>query len=159
MLCFVLLWFDTGWFYPYPSGLLHWHWGNHMIAPVPVKQPWRIQVNVPCESTWSDNITSTKPCLYSMECPLSFVPLDTRYCPFLHPLMIYMAFALCLQINRESIAAFYLILPSIDTSTLCGLHNILPDAIITRYCMALYYIWFSTDKSRKFSLLFYSLFH
>ena len=25
---------------PYHSGLLHWHWGNHMIAPVPVKQPW-----------------------------------------------------------------------------------------------------------------------
>ena len=24
---------------PYPSGLLHWHWGNHMIAPVPLKQP------------------------------------------------------------------------------------------------------------------------
>ena len=24
-------------FYPYTSGLLHWHWGNHMIAPVPVK--------------------------------------------------------------------------------------------------------------------------
>ena len=21
----------------YPSGLLHWHWGNHTIAPVPVK--------------------------------------------------------------------------------------------------------------------------
>ena len=30
--------------YPYPSGLLHWHWGNHMIAPVPVMQPWRIWV-------------------------------------------------------------------------------------------------------------------
>ena len=29
----------------YQSGLLHWHWGNHMIAPVPVKQPWRIWVN------------------------------------------------------------------------------------------------------------------
>ena len=26
------------------SGLLHWHWGNHMIAPVPVKQPWRILI-------------------------------------------------------------------------------------------------------------------
>ena len=26
----------------YPSGLLRWHWGNHMIAPVPVKQLWRI---------------------------------------------------------------------------------------------------------------------
>ena len=23
--------------YPYASGWLHWHWGNHMIAPVPVK--------------------------------------------------------------------------------------------------------------------------
>ena len=30
--------------YPYPSGLLHWHWGNHMIASVPVKWPWRIGV-------------------------------------------------------------------------------------------------------------------
>ena len=28
--------------YLYPSGLLHWHWDNHMIASVPVKQPWRI---------------------------------------------------------------------------------------------------------------------
>ena len=24
--------------------LVHWHWGNCMIAPVPVKQPWRIWV-------------------------------------------------------------------------------------------------------------------
>ena len=31
-------------FYTYPSCLLHWHWGNHMIAPVPVKQTWRICV-------------------------------------------------------------------------------------------------------------------
>ena len=23
--------------YPYPSGLFHWHWGNHRISPVPVK--------------------------------------------------------------------------------------------------------------------------
>ena len=53
LLCFVLLWvcyqslciviskFIVN---PYTSGLLHWHWGNHMIAPVPVKQPWRIWV-------------------------------------------------------------------------------------------------------------------
>ena len=27
------------------SRLYHWHWGNPpMIAPVPVKQPWRIWV-------------------------------------------------------------------------------------------------------------------
>ena len=29
----------------YPSWLLHKHWDCHMIAPVPVKQPWRIWVN------------------------------------------------------------------------------------------------------------------
>ena len=28
---------------PYSSGLLHW--GNRMIAPVPVQQPWRVWVN------------------------------------------------------------------------------------------------------------------
>ena len=22
---------------PYSSGLLHWHWGNHMIAPMPIE--------------------------------------------------------------------------------------------------------------------------
>ena len=38
----ILLWFVISQFYPYPSGLFHRHWGNHMIAPVPVKQPWRI---------------------------------------------------------------------------------------------------------------------
>ena len=30
--------------YLYSSGLIHWHWGNHMIAPVPVNQPWRIWI-------------------------------------------------------------------------------------------------------------------
>ena len=36
---FVLLPVD---FNPYPSGLLLlWHWGNHMIVPVPVKEPWK----------------------------------------------------------------------------------------------------------------------
>ena len=37
---FALLYFAavcSGGLCPYPSGLLHWHWGNHMIAPVPVK--------------------------------------------------------------------------------------------------------------------------
>ena len=32
--------------YPYPSGLLHWCCDNHMIAPVPVKPPWEIWVNL-----------------------------------------------------------------------------------------------------------------
>ena len=57
----VLMWLDADWYnmhtvrallcfgvvrcrsiYPYPSGLLHWHCGNLTIAPMPVKQPWRI---------------------------------------------------------------------------------------------------------------------
>ena len=42
--------FVTGQFYPYPSGLFDWHWGNHVIAPVPVKQPWAKWVNTSCES-------------------------------------------------------------------------------------------------------------
>ena len=47
---YALLWFGDSPFYPYPSGLLHWHWGNLMIAPVPVKQPWKIWVNRSHES-------------------------------------------------------------------------------------------------------------
>ena len=35
----------------YSSRLLHWHWGNLMVAPVPGEQPWRIWVNVSCKST------------------------------------------------------------------------------------------------------------
>ena len=38
MLCYVLLWLGKDQFKPYPSGLLHWHWGI-------VKQPQRIWVN------------------------------------------------------------------------------------------------------------------
>ena len=44
LLC--LLSFGTRWFfYPYPSGLLHKHWRNLMIAAVVMKHPWRIWVN------------------------------------------------------------------------------------------------------------------
>ena len=37
--------------YPHPSGLLHWHWGNRMIAPEPVKQPWGMWVNKTYQSS------------------------------------------------------------------------------------------------------------
>ena len=40
--CCIMLWFGTVQLNPYPSGLLHWYWGNLTIAPVPVMQPWRI---------------------------------------------------------------------------------------------------------------------
>ena len=57
MLCCVLLWFGGFQFYPCSSGLLHWHWGNHMIAPVPVKQPWRIWINISHKSSNKYDIT------------------------------------------------------------------------------------------------------
>ena len=37
--------------YPYPSGLLYWHWGNRTIAPMPVKYSWRIWLNRSHETT------------------------------------------------------------------------------------------------------------
>ena len=58
LFCFVLFLLSTGWFYPYPSRLLHWHWGNLMIAPVPVKQPWRIWINATQESNMNNKTKS-----------------------------------------------------------------------------------------------------
>ena len=44
----VLLWLLMAihviFFHPYSSRSLHWHWGNRMIAPGPVKESWRIWV-------------------------------------------------------------------------------------------------------------------
>ena len=52
LLCFVVV---IHWLiFPYPSGLLHWHWGNLTIAPVPAKQPWWIWINTSCEFIMND---------------------------------------------------------------------------------------------------------
>ena len=51
ILCCPSLWFVTSQFYQYPSGLLHWHWGDRKIAPVPLKQPWKLRVRRTQEST------------------------------------------------------------------------------------------------------------
>ena len=67
LLCFVVV---IHWLiFPYPSGLLHWHFGNLTIAPVPAKQPWWIWINTSCEFIMNDCITTTKqsttkPCAY-----------------------------------------------------------------------------------------------
>ena len=45
-------------YYPHPSGLIPWHWGNHMIAPVPVKQPWRIWIHWSHESLGFNETTA-----------------------------------------------------------------------------------------------------
>ena len=67
LLCFVVVihWLIL----PNPSGLLHWHCGNLMIAPVPAKQPWWIWINTSCWFIMNDCITTikqstTKPCAY-----------------------------------------------------------------------------------------------
>ena len=41
-----MLQFGIGSIYPYPSGLFHWHWGNHESQ----KHPWRIWVDASCGS-------------------------------------------------------------------------------------------------------------
>ena len=46
--------------YPYSPGLLHWHWGNHTIAPVPEEQPWRMGVNTSHGPLQPDNLITTK---------------------------------------------------------------------------------------------------
>ena len=67
LLCFVVVIHLP--IFPYPSGLLHWHYGNLTIAPVPAKQPWWIWINTSCEFIMNDCITTTKqsttkPCAY-----------------------------------------------------------------------------------------------
>ena len=57
----VSLWFDSCRLYPNHSGCLRWHWGNHMISPVPVNQGWRIWVNLLYKSTNKYDITRHKP--------------------------------------------------------------------------------------------------
>ena len=42
---------------PIFAGLLHCHWGNHMIAPVAVKQPWRMWANESPDCPRSPDIT------------------------------------------------------------------------------------------------------
>ena len=67
LLCFVVV---IHWLiFPYPPGLLRWHFGNLTIAPVPAKQPWWIWINTSCEIIMNDYITTTKqsttkPCPY-----------------------------------------------------------------------------------------------
>ena len=67
LMCFVVVAHSL--IFPYPSGLLHRHWGNLTIAPVPAKQPWWIWINISCEFIMKDYITTTKqsttkPCAY-----------------------------------------------------------------------------------------------
>ena len=42
--CYFLSWLDTSPIYPYLSGLLHWHWGIHVMAPVLEKQNCKIWI-------------------------------------------------------------------------------------------------------------------
>ena len=60
--------FGINQFYPHPlSGLFHWHWGNHVIAPVPGEQSWKIWVNCSQEST-RNMIIKTNQNLYFTGC-------------------------------------------------------------------------------------------
>ena len=47
--------------YPYPSGLIHWYWGNLMIALLQMKYPWEISVKT------QQNTTKHEPCAYFLK--------------------------------------------------------------------------------------------
>ena len=71
MFCCVYIFFNGSiWLiFPYSSGLLHWHWGNHMIAPVPVKQPQRNMDKIyPHFTTTQHNTTNLEPSAYFLGC-------------------------------------------------------------------------------------------
>ena len=73
LLCFVVV---IHWLiFPYPSGLLHWHW--------PAKQPWWIWINTSCEFIMNDCITTTKqsttkPYAYFLGYTVSQISLQLR---------------------------------------------------------------------------------
>ena len=55
-----LIWFSTGWFYPYPSWLLHWHWGDLIPS---ASKPWWIHIYNKLRETikhWWYNPNKTK---------------------------------------------------------------------------------------------------
>ena len=58
--CYVLLWLCTCWVYLYASGLLYRHWGNNMIALVPVKQQFGIWVNDSYEFNKTNDLITIK---------------------------------------------------------------------------------------------------
>ena len=51
-------------FCQYSPGLLHRHWGNHMIAPAPVKHSWGILVNRSHDSWYNHNKTKQNKTMY-----------------------------------------------------------------------------------------------
>ena len=83
LLCRVLFWFNNGWFCPYSSGLLPQHWANHAIAPVLMKQPWKIWVSslfslprmtmLPQQNPWK-----AKPCAYFPRHTVAMFSYTTR---------------------------------------------------------------------------------
>ena len=63
------------------SLLLNWHWGNHLIAPALVKQPWRIWINKSHETTndiydhYKTNHNKTVCMIFRMYC-ISIIQID-----------------------------------------------------------------------------------
>ena len=118
LLCFVVVihWLIV----PYPSGLLHWHWGNLTIAPVPAEQPWWIWINTSCEFIMNDCITTTKqsttkPCAYFLGYTVLSIlsispPSLSKRSPWrrqgidMTSTMEYIAFSLCLTFTNETVA-------------------------------------------------------
>ena len=53
---YLVLWYDSDYFYLYPSEFLPWHWEVHAIDQIPVMQHQTILTNPSHESTRKDDM-------------------------------------------------------------------------------------------------------
>ena len=108
----VRLWRGTSWFCPYPPGLFHKPQSNHVIAPVPMKQPWGIWVNKLLEycKNLSYNHNKTKqPCAYLVSFYIAYLHC-MAYNIYIYIYMIIKTFKSTLIIYKSatSMADWYL---------------------------------------------------
>ena len=78
----VLLWLISFGFYPYSSGLLHGHRGNHNDCPSALQQAWRISMGKYTQSVCTENCgcswsTKNHFCIYRTKISLACKPIST----------------------------------------------------------------------------------
>ena len=112
LLCFVVV---IHWLiYPCPSGLLHWHCGNLMIAPVPAKQPWWIWINTSCEFIMNDCITTTK-------------QSTTKPCAY------FLGYTVCMVLWDEKLQGILALFPAkVYLHRCCAIYNILLNRLVSQ---------------------------
>ena len=88
LFCFVVFWYVS--FIPQShSGFLHWRWGNHKVAPAPVKQPWTICIHWSHPSTDDSYVTTTKKTTQSWAYFMRYTATPTSCTGIFHAIYCY----------------------------------------------------------------------